>query len=221
MRIATLLVIGAVLAPTGARGQEGADARLKPVFIVLGMGAALNGPAAGLADQFREAGYDERGFFSTAHPTEAPPEVAVSVVARLRASRPVIIGVGLSRAILGGSVGYRQEGFDFIFSRWSISTASVGAFWSAYPGVRVGGGPAVFRMSDDDSDEKHEVTKLGLIGEVGVEYPSNRRFFVDLAVRIHAIPSEDVAYTSQSSGNVVTLRRIGPTFKCWWVLVFA
>ena len=212
MRTVTFLLIGAVLAPTGLRGQDPGDAPHRSVSIVLGMGAALNGPASGLVDQLREAGYDERSpcfIFcsgSTSHPTEAPPEVAVSVAAHLRVSRPLIVAGGLSRAALGGSTGYRQEGFDWIFSHWSTSTAWVGAFWSAYPGVRVGGGPAVFRMSDDGIDEKHEVSKLGLMGEAGVEYPSNRRFFVDLAVRIHAVPSEDVVYTSRASGNVVTLR---------------
>ena len=68
----------------------------------------------------------------------------------------------------------------------------VGAFWRPYPALRLGGGPAWYRLVSQL--EKLEISRVGLMGEAGGEVPMYGRFFLDLAVRFHLIPTQDVEH---------------------------
>jgi len=194
-----------LLAAQSVHGRQKA-----PFSAVLQIGASVGGPASGLADQFRQVGYDDPSpcfFFchgTTPHPSEDASSAAVGFTIRYPVGRSVAVGGGLTRAILGGAAGYRSEGMDYIFSRWNTSIAWAGGFWIMDPGIRLGGGPAWYRLDDDDS-EQHTVSRMGLLGEVGLEFPANRTFFLDLAVRLNVVPATDVDY-STADESVVRLR---------------
>ncbi len=38
------------------------------------------------------------------------------------------------------------------------------------------------------------VSRVGLMGEAGAELPANRRFFLNLGVRVHLVPATDVEH---------------------------
>ncbi|MGA7306615.1 MAG: hypothetical protein WBW88_17185 [Rhodothermales bacterium] len=213
MKATHFILIAVWLVPTALTGQGLDQADKNRVSIVLSLGATVGGPASGLADQLRLAGYDDGSpgcFFSSCgtlpHPSKQSPTIASGVTLRYPVSHALIVGGGLATSDLGGAIGYKESGFEFIFSDWTTSILWAGAFWTAYPGVRVGGGPAWYRLHSHETLEENKISRLGMMGEAGLEFPSNRLFFVDVAVRINVVPEEDVQYHNFDRETIASLR---------------
>ncbi|MGA7305907.1 MAG: hypothetical protein WBW88_13595 [Rhodothermales bacterium] len=212
MKATHLILTAAWLVPTALTGQSLDRADKDRVSLVLSLGAALGGPASGLADQLRRAGYDDGSpacFFSSCgtlpNPTEQRPSVASGVTLRYLINHALIVGGGFATSDLGGAIGYKKSGFNFIFSDWTASILWAGAFWTALPGVRLGGGPAWYRLHSQ-AHEEYKISRLGLMGEAGLEFPSNRLFFVDVAARINLVPEDDVQYRDLHGETTASLR---------------
>ena len=205
MRSVVILLL-ACLVPAQLAGQS-SDARAHRVprrlALLLELGGTVGGPAAGLVEQLRQAGFDDTrpgGCFifcsgPTAHPThDGPDGPAVGLTARFAISRRLVVGAGYGKTSLGGSMGYRADTTsilgDYVLSHWETTIAWAAAFWKPHPAFRLGGGPGWYRL--ENIPEGSKISQVGLMVEVGAEVPANRRFFLDLAVRAHLVPAKDV-----------------------------
>lgn len=218
-----LLILILTTVPTTLVGQSLDDRAPRRFSFILDVGLPLGGPAHGLAAQLRQAGFDDPTgcfIFCTgiiSHPSEHGGAGAFALTARFAISSAVVVGAGYRAAELGGSNGFRKtewvcvddmppctprEGVPrgFLFSRWSGTTVWAGAFWrpALSTGVRIGAGPAWHSLTTWTAagrpGETDPVSRVGLMGEVGFELPSDRRFFWDIAVRIHLVPTKDVEH---------------------------
>jgi len=211
MRPIDLILIVSVLVPARVHGQDARDAWDRPISVVWNVGQSFIGPGSNLVNQLLRAGYRNRTL-CPAHAwvcggpsqVESAPGGASALTLRYAMTSELAVGAGISWTELGGGSGYRwREKWEEIRSYWDVSTVWAAAFWMPVPELRLGGGPALYGLSDEGG--RNEVSKLGLIGEYGIEYPSNRRFLLDVAVRLHVVPSEDVVYRSQLSETDVKL----------------
>jgi hypothetical protein len=204
MRSIVVLVL-MCLVPAVVAGQS-PDRRVPPAprrfSLVLELGGARGGPGAGLAEQMRKAGFDDTSpggcFFGCIGPIDHPEQAgaggATGLTARFAISDPVAVGAGYGHTSLGGSTGYRakagSEFGDYVFSSWEATMMWAGVFWRPGSDLRLGGGPGWYRLEDG---EGFSVSRIGLMGEVGLEAPAARRFFLNLAIRGHLVPAKDVA----------------------------
>ena len=217
MRIALVLVLGSLFT-TALPGQtpEGQPIRrARRLTLALERGGSLGGPAAGLAAQLRAAGFDDTsppaGCFiwwctGTPHPRKQGPGLSADITAHFAVSGTLAVAAGYGWADLGGSLGYRAVpgsvfGGESVHSVWEATMGWVAAFWRPPPPpsltgapppvpIRLGAGPAWYRLQNINT----EVSRLGLMVEAGAEPPANRRFFLNLAARVHLIPSRDVEH---------------------------
>lgn len=214
---ATIIFLLTALWPAALLGQN-PDNRSGPpsrrLSLIVQFGPSLGGPASGLAEELRLAGFDDTNpggcFFigcsgPTAYPTQESPTAAAGLTAHFALSRRLVIGAGYSNTSLGGAAGYRADTAsvfgDFVFSHWDATIVWAGAFWRPAPALRLGGGPGWYRL--ENVPEGSKVSQVGVMVEVGAELPAYRRFFLDLAVRAHLIPTKDVAH---GGTEPVTLR---------------
>jgi hypothetical protein len=207
MRSVVILLL-ACLMPAQLAGQSSDDRTRRPsrrLSFVLELGGSVGGPAAGLAEQLRQAGFDDTTpggcFFigcsgPTPHPTQERPDGAVVLSARFAINRGLAVGVGYGNTSLGGSMGYRRDvesaWGDYVLSHWDATILWAAAFWKPAPAFRLGGGPGWYRL--ENVPEGSKVSQVGLMLEAGAEAPANRRFFLDLAIRAHLVPAKDVEH---------------------------
>ena len=171
--------------------------------VTVELGGTFTGLSSGLAEQLRDAGYDDPSTCflfcsgSIAHPTEQNPSVATALTARFAVTPSLLVGLGTARASLGGATGYRgaPESFfgDYVFSDWESRVLWGGVFWRPLPIIRLGGGPGWFRLKDMEQ-VPNSVGRAGLVLEAGAELPANRLLFLSLTIRGHLIPTTDVPY---------------------------
>ncbi|KPK80916.1 MAG: hypothetical protein AMS25_08270 [Gemmatimonas sp. SM23_52] len=124
----------------------------------------------------------------------------MGLTARFAISGAVAVGAGYSNTSLGGSMGYRANAEppgwfsgEHVISHWDATMAWVGAFWKPHPAVRLGGGPGWYQLENYDA-RAVKVSQVGLMVEVGAEVPAARRFFLDLAIRLHLVPAKNVEH---------------------------
>ncbi len=216
MRSVVILLL-ACLVPAQLAGQI-SDARAHPaprrLALVLEFGRSVGGPGAGLVEQLRVAGFDDRTprlclwdlcSGPTVHPTQEAPGAVVGLTARFAISRGLVVGAGYGNTSLGGSMGYRADTTsilgDYVASHWETTVAWAAAFWKPHPAFRLGGGPGWYKLENIPQSSK--VSQVGLMVEGGVEVPTNRRFLLDLAVRAHLVPAKDVEH---GRSEPITLR---------------
>lgn len=175
------------------------------------IGLMIGGPRNGLADQFRQAGYDDRqtGYddafpcivfcgraSSTPYPTVQSPGAAWALLARLAVTPTFAVGLGLGGNALGGSTGRQDiEGTpygDYIVSNWDSSSLWATAFWRPSSGIRLGGGPGWYSLRNDA--ESITVSRPGLALEAGKEWRTDRLISFGLTIRGHLIPTTDVPH---------------------------
>lgn len=220
VRVGMVLVMVSVAlppAPVSAQqpGEEGGS-RPGKIGLVLELGRVVGGPALGLVRQLREAGYDDTSpggcsFFGChdgiPHPRRNGPGGVGGLTARVSLKPSMAVALGYSSASLGGADGYRR-GADvlsnaYAFSNWDALSFWVAGFWKPAPVMRLGGGPAWVRLNN--SPQPIGVSRLGAVGEFGIEVPAPRSgFFLNLAVRYHHVPSADVVHGRDSER--ITLR---------------
>lgn len=214
------LVLAALL-PTALAGQQTgvlAEPDRKRLTLTFEMGNPVPDAGGGLADQLRRAGYGDLSprtcFFilcsgPTEHPFPADGGPSVAVRARYALGPTVAVGVGYASSPLGGADGYRASTAARVSSHWEADIVWGSVFWTPHPAFRVGGGPAWFGLADDAAG--HRFSRPGAVGELGLEVPAGSRFFIDLGIRGHLVPSSaDVDYpvtslTGEELGSV-TLR---------------
>ena len=210
-----VLFLASFLLPSVLAGQSPDSRGSRPqrrLSLVLEMGGSVGGPGTGLATQLRRAGYDATwpgGCFiwcggPITHPTQESPSVAVGLTARFAISRTLAVGAGYGTTSLGGANGYQANGSglgDFVLSDWEAKTVWAAAFWKPYPALRLGGGPGWYQL--DNVPTRLRVSQVGLMGEAGADLPAGRRFFLNLAVRVHFVPAKDVVHEGTTT---ITLR---------------
>lgn len=104
---------------------------------------------------------------------------------RLRLGEHAAVGVSFSSTKLGSTTG-NGYGTSVTIRRSSMDVALV-AFWRPLPGVRVGVGPAWYRLTaSPDGAADLETSKLGWIAEAGLAFPEGGRWYADLAVQHRA-----------------------------------
>lgn len=215
------LVLAAVLLPTALAGQQTgvlAEPGGKRLTLTFEMGNPVPDAGGGLVDQMRRAGYGDRApvscFFifcsgPAEHPSPADGGPSVGVRARYALGPGLAVGLGYASSPLGGADGYRASAAARVSSHWEADIVWGSVFWTPHPTFRVGGGPAWFGLADDAAG--HRFSRAGAVGELGLEVPAGSRFFIDLGIRGHLVPSSaDVAYpvssfTGEELGSV-TLR---------------
>jgi len=206
-----VLALSCIAATTSIGLCQGSDPGPPWRFALsLQLGTAVGGPASGIADRLRQVGYDDETtcwlFCSgtISHPSEQQPTAAAGAMVRYMLNEHLLIGTGVSMLDMGGSHGYRSDTFDYIFSYWTASMMWASAYWTE-SGFRLGGGPSWYRLKDDETSDRNRVTRFGLMGEAGLEVPAEKRFFLDFAIRVHLVPSKDVAYEVPDR-SAVTIR---------------
>jgi hypothetical protein len=103
-----------------------------------------------------------------------------------------------SRGELGGATGYNGTGYAY--SYWDVKRMVwAGVFWKPIPAVRLGGGPGWYQVRDESSKT---ISRVGGVVEGGVEAPVEGRFVMNLAVRVHVIPTTNVPL----AGTTLALR---------------
>ncbi|HQQ77563.1 MAG TPA: hypothetical protein PLB01_09435 [Thermoanaerobaculia bacterium] len=121
---------------------------------------------------------------------------------RFRLGERAAVGVSFSSTKLGSTTG-TGFGTSVSIGRSSTDVALV-AFWRPFPGLRVGAGPAWYRLTAaPDVGESLEVSKLGWIAEAGLAYPDRGAWYVDLAVQYRGTGDADFGtYVPSAKGPI-------------------
>jgi len=203
--------------PSHLAAQEPPDPVLQGMSrfsIAIELGRAVGGPTPGIVEQLVQAGFDqtilggcaynwlldrETCISTQTYPTKSPRGVAATVTARWMISSRWAVGGGVGSVRFGESRGYSGGAYvDVSYDALEIWAAG---YWQPLPWVRVGGGPALYRVHESYSGKT--VSRLGLMSEAGIEVPIERGFYVQLGVRGHFVPSATVHDTV---GVPITLR---------------
>lgn len=212
-----VLLVLFVFAPGDLTAQGAArDGRPfgKRLSVVVQLGPSVGGPAASLARQLREAGYDDPhpggclfGFCAdpSPRPTKEGAGWYVGLEGRFAVTETVAAVAAYGNTALGGSMGYRAvPGSIFgesVHSHWDANSLWAGALWTPVPALRVGGGPAWYRL--ENLPMHVTVHRIGGAAEVGVDIPTGSRFFFDLTARLYVVPTRNVEHGRTES---ITLR---------------
>jgi hypothetical protein len=224
MRVVTalLLLAGLTAAPLSAQAGERDSESSYRMSITWGGGWTFSSTASQLATQLREAGYNHTYTPLCLSPACPDPQrypirrrasPPGSLTMRFRLTRLVSVAGGYTWKRLGAAIGRREkESSDFwtrdvdhILTSSRVTTLWVGGALHPLPSLRLGAGPGFYWTGRD-----HWVSRLGLLGEIGLDLPRGSRFFVDVAVRGHLVGSEEVTdqptgITLQNDLNHVTL----------------
>ena len=163
--------------------------------ITLG-GAGGFGPATSDMDAaFADAGYG--GASSSGDFLSATFFPAI----RCRIGTNGAIGISASSTKLGSTSG-TSAGTSVTIHRTSEDLALV-AFWRPIPGLRVGAGPAWYRLTaSPDGGEDLVVSKLGWIAEAGFAGPESSRVYGDLGVQYRGVGAVDFgSYSPPAKGR--------------------
>jgi len=181
MRIRTLVLAAAVAAAPVA-GEEPRKAAVVPAEppvlnweVTLGGAGGFGVSTSDMDRAMRDSGYtpSSSGDFLSA---------TVFPSVRLRLGEHAAVGVSFSSTKLGSTTG-NGYGTSVTIRRSSTDVALVG-FWRPVPGLRIGAGPAWFRLTaSPDGGADLTVSKLGWIAEAGLAFPESGRWYADLAVQ--------------------------------------
>lgn len=202
-RIAALLLVAAVLSTRIAGAQEApkkaAAGPVEPAVlnweVTLGGAGGFGADTSDMDSALRAAGYavSSSGDFLSA---------TVFPSVRLRLGDRASVGVSFSSTKLGSVTG---TGFGTTVSiqRSSMDVALV-ALWRPLPGVRVGAGPAWYRLTaSPEGGPDLEVSKLGWIAEAGLAYPEGGRWYADFAAQYRGTGKADFGpYTPPAKGPI-------------------
>lgn len=191
MRVAAL-ALAALLANLAAFGQEprrkapATEPSEPPVLnweLTLGGAGGFGVSASSMESALRAAGYTSSSSGDFLSTTFFPS-------VRLRLGERAAVGVSFSSTRLGSATG-AGSGTTVLIQRSSMDVALVG-FWRPVPGVRVGAGPAWYRLGASlDGGPNLAVSKLGWIAEAGLAYPEGGRWHADLAVQYRGTGAAD------------------------------
>ena len=200
MRLAAL-VLAAALAATSAAGQQprkgAAYAPPEPPVLrwefTLGGAGGFGASSSDMDSAFRAAGYvpSSSGDFLSA---TLFPSV------RIRLGDRTAVGVSFSSTKLGSTTG-SGFGATVTIQRSSMDLALV-VFWRPVAGVRLGAGPAWYRLTaTPDGGADLTVSKIGWLAEAGLAFPESGRWYGDLAVQYRGTGAADFGtYTPPAKG---------------------
>jgi hypothetical protein len=214
--VATLTIL---LGPCILEGQSPTpeDSGLRGrLTIVASPGWAFGGPGKDLMDQMRRAGFSGRqprecldldliyidlGNNCTeggTYPESVGSGLTFGITARFALRPTFAAAAGYSTNAIGGANGYNPATRTHLYSApWDATYYWIGGFWTPSRSVRLGGGPAHVRIHNW---VQGGTSRLGMIGEVGLDAPMVGPLFLDLAVRAHLVPSVEIAHGLASSG---------------------
>lgn len=121
---------------------------------------------------------------------------------RFRIGERAAIGASFSSTRLGSTTA-TGSGTSVTIQRSSADLALV-AFWMPTAGVRLGAGPAWYRLTASPSGGEHiEVSRLGWVAEAGLAFPEGSRWYGDLAVQYRGAGSADFgSYAPPAKGRL-------------------
>ena len=185
-----VMVLAAALAAASAAGQEPRKAAAVPAEppvlnweVTLGGAGGFGVSTSDMDRAMRDSGYtpSSSGDFLSA---SFFPSV------RLRLGEHAAVGVSFGSTKLGSTTG-NGYGTSVTIRRSSTDVALVG-FWRPIPGLRVGAGPAWYRLTaSPDGGADLVVSKVGWIAEAGLAFPEGGRWYADLAVQYRGTGTAD------------------------------
>jgi hypothetical protein len=189
MRIRAMVLATALAAATAA-GQEPRKAAAVPAEppvlnweLSLGGAGVFGAKTSDLDRAMQDAGYTQSSSGDFLSTTFFPS-------VRLRLGERAAVGVSFSSTKLGSTTG-SGYGTSVTIRRSSTDVALVG-FWRPVPGLRIGAGPAWYRLTaSPDGGADLVVSKLGWIAEAGLAFPEGGRWYADLAVQYRGTGTAD------------------------------
>jgi hypothetical protein len=196
------LVLAAALAAFPAPGQEPRKAAAVPAEppvlnweVTLGGAGVFGAKASDLDRAMEDAGYSPSSSGDFLSTTFFPS-------VRFRLGEHAAVGLSFSSTKLGSTTG-NGYGTSVTIGRSSTDVALVG-FWRPAPGLRIGAGPAWYRLTaSPDGGADLTVSKLGWIAEAGLAYPDGSRWYADLAVQYRGTGAADFGtYAPPAKGPI-------------------
>lgn len=191
----SLLALTTVGTAQAQAGDESPEPRLKRFSISATGGAAVGGPAGALENEMRAAGFGEdlpclflcTGMIERPVSYESGQSFMVALKYRLRKHLAVQLLYGsASTGMTVGSTGGFGGGLRL---EHGAQTLAAVATFEEGP-LQLGLGPALYMLSVTDGNSgTGEATKLGLVADAGIQFPRNRRFFVDLRAQYRWVGS--------------------------------
>jgi hypothetical protein len=201
MRRAAFALVAALMA-SAARGQQPRKAAYDlpepPVLsweLTLGGAGAFGATSSGVERAMRNAGYGQPA------PKSSGDFLSASFFPSLRYRIGERFAVGLSGAStkIGSTTCYVPASVSI--QRTSADVAVV-FFWRPVAGVRLGAGPAWFRLTArPNGGEDLAANRFGAVFEGGLAFPEAGRWYADLAVQYRAPGQADFGtYTPPQTG---------------------
>lgn len=212
MRPAALALVAALAAPV-ARGQQPRKAAYDPPEppvlnweVTLGGAGGFGSRSADVERALRDAGYGQpyTAFGSTTfYPNSSGAFLSASFFpsVRFRLGKRFAAGVSGSSTKLGSTAGYGSSTLVSI-QRSSADVALV-FFWRPVSGVRLGAGPAWYRLTArPNGGDDLTASKIGWLGEAGLAFPDEGRLYADLGVQYRGTGHADFGtYTPPPSSG--------------------
>jgi hypothetical protein len=199
---AAVVVLAALVAipATAQQAKKPAPAPAEPLVtsweVTLGGAGGFGSSTADMDGALRASGYapSTSGDFLSA---TLFPSVRFALGER------AALGVSFSSTKLGSTTGTTTGGGAVSIQRSSMDVALVG-FWRPFPGVRVGAGPAWYRLTAAPAGGPDlTASKLGWIAEAGIALPEGKRFYADFALQWRGTGSADFGtYVPPANGPV-------------------
>ena len=184
--LASILAL-AVLAASSAFAQEPrkkvAPAPEEPPVlnweVSLGGAGGFGSSASDIEAAMRSAGYGQASY-----PSSSGDFLSATFFpsVRFRFGGQFAVGLSGSSTKLGSTTGYGYSTLVTV-QRSSADVAAV-FFWRPVPGVRLGAGPAWYRLTaTPDGQSDLTDSHIGWLAEAGVAFPETGRFYADLGVQ--------------------------------------
>ncbi len=200
MRRAALLVAALLAAPAAlGQGPRKAPADAEPEVLNWELTVAGAG-AFGVSTSDLERALSDAGYGQP--PPESPGGfLSASVVPsfRYRIGDRFALGVTGASAKIGYTTASRPAAVTI---QRTAADVAVLFFWRPVPGVRLGAGPAWYRLTARPAGaENLTASRLGAVFEGGVAFPDGGRWYVDLAFQYRATGRADLGtYTPPQTG---------------------
>jgi hypothetical protein len=227
--LGTLLCLTTIGTTRAQDAQPASEPEIKRFSFSVYYGGSIGGPAKDLEAHMRASGFDKNSpcfLFCTGlltRPESYPGDGSAMMALKYRLRNRVAVQLLFAGTSTGMTIGDAGGGmFDgsLRLSHAVQTVAAIATLEALEDGhLQLGLGPALHTISTNGSNTQSQgATRLGLVFDAGLQFPSNSRFFVDLRAQYRWVGSVDIGpYTASGFNDPAVLPEASFSFNHTWL----